>query len=121
MNPYLVLGVDESISDKELKTRYKAVCKMFHPDKYQGDKSAVIMFQIVQDAYDKIKYMRKKVRVEEVVIECDSKELTQTHQIPVPNISHTDINALSQWVQNSYFHPDFNLMEYFQDVQVQKK
>lgn len=124
MNPYLVLGVDEDVSDTNLKKRYKTVCKMFHPDKHEDDKSAKVIFQILQDAYEKIKLIRKKIVIEDVVIEQEEKKKERKEEkkrkqnkeevvIPGTNITESDIKTLGQLNRDPWFHPDFNLTDYF--------
>jgi DnaJ-class molecular chaperone len=126
MNPHHLLGVDENIDHDELKKRYKTVCKMFHPDKHNQDKSAVFVFQLVKDAYDKIKSSRKKINIPKIPTITDTKEkpVQQTQMpsiVPGTNISENDIRILGEQLKDPWFHPSFNLTDFFGDVSVPEK
>ena len=126
MNPHHLLGVDENTDSEELHKRYKKVCKIFHPDKHNQDKSAVFVFQLVKDAYDKIKSSRKKIHIPKIPKISDSKEqAAQPAQMPsiVPgtNITENDIRILGEQLKDPWFHPAFNLTDFFGDVSVPEK
>lgn len=57
-NYYKILGVSESISDKELKRRYTKLLKMYHPDNNVGNDTSKKVAEII-DAYDRIVEYRK--------------------------------------------------------------
>lgn len=123
MNPHHLLGVDENIDSDDLKKRYKTVCKMFHPDKHNQDKSAVFVFQLVKDAYDNIKSTRKKINIPKIPkIAATQPEVKKEESIvPGTNITENDIRILGEKFQDPWFHPSFNLTEFFGDVSVPDK
>ncbi len=55
MNPYKILGINETASDEELKRAYRAMAAKYHPDA-GGDAWA---FEQVREAYDRIIRARK--------------------------------------------------------------
>ena len=111
MNPYTILGVVDNDSDDRLKRRYRTVCKMYHPDKHANDKTAVALFQIIKDAYEKIKFVRKKIVVGDVEIETESTpQQSSTSQTPG---SHAKHHVLGHVRKDPWFHQGFNLVEYF--------
>ena len=127
MNPHNLLGVHETIEHEHLRKRYKEVCKMFHPDKHNQDKSAVFVFQLVKDAYEKIKESRKKINIPKIpkLTETPIKQ-TPTEQRPAPivpgtNITENDIRILGEQLKDPWFHPDFSLTDFFIDVSVPDK
>lgn len=56
---YEILGVSKNVSDEELKKAYRKLVLKYHPDRTNlNAKEAAIKFQIVQEAYDKIRVQR---------------------------------------------------------------
>ena len=59
-NPYMVLGVSSLSSKDEIKTKYKQLCKKFHPDNPNtGDSDK---FQAVQKAWEYIETYHKDIK-----------------------------------------------------------
>jgi len=48
-DPYKILGVDKSASDKEIKKAYRKLAKENHPDKVEGNEDK---FKEIADAYE---------------------------------------------------------------------
>ncbi len=60
---YKVLGVDENISDEELKTTYRTLAKTYHPDKFEQEgvdaqQKASKKFREINEAYEAIRTER---------------------------------------------------------------
>ena len=51
---YAILGVTESASGKEIKSKYRKLARELHPDANPGDASAEGRFKEVSAAYDVI-------------------------------------------------------------------
>jgi DnaJ-class molecular chaperone len=51
-NPYNVLGVEKSATDKAIKAKYKVLSKKYHPDLNAGDKKSEEKFKELSSAYD---------------------------------------------------------------------
>jgi molecular chaperone DnaJ len=49
---YQVLGVDRSISERDLKKAYRKLAQQYHPDNNPGDEAAEQRFRDVTEAYD---------------------------------------------------------------------
>ena len=50
-DPYEILGVEEGVGDKEIKSQYRKLAKIFHPDKNPGDPDASQKFMLITKAY----------------------------------------------------------------------
>ena len=50
-NYYLLLGVNPTASNNEIKTAYRELAKKYHPDKNYGNKVSEDYFKEVQEAY----------------------------------------------------------------------
>jgi DnaJ-class molecular chaperone len=51
-DPYAVLGVPRSVSEKDLKSAYRKLAKAHHPDQNQDDPKAHARFSEISSAYD---------------------------------------------------------------------
>lgn len=51
-DPYTVLGVSRSVSEKDLKSAYRKLAKAHHPDQNQDDPKAHAKFSEISAAYD---------------------------------------------------------------------
>ena len=51
-NPYKILGVEEGATPKEIKSAFRKLSLLYHPDKNQGNPSANDMFIKVTKAHD---------------------------------------------------------------------
>ena len=51
-DPYTVLGVQKSVSEKDLKSAYRKLAKAHHPDQNQDDPKAHAKFAEISSAYD---------------------------------------------------------------------
>ena len=56
-DPYMVLGLDKSASDEEVKHRYRELVNKLHPDT-AGVEGTEFMFQMVMAAFEMIKMQR---------------------------------------------------------------
>ena len=134
MNPHEILGVEEGIDADSLKRRYKILCKMFHPDKHQNDRSAVFFFQLIKKGYESLVSSREKIVIPDVKIsksklpssKQDTKKEEQSGRqkeriIPGTNITQNDIRVLSEKLHDPWFQPEFSLTEFFGDVNIPKK
>jgi molecular chaperone DnaJ len=59
-DPYTVLGVTRSATDKELKRAHQRLAMRWHPDKNQGDKGAQDKFVEAQHAYELLSDAEKR-------------------------------------------------------------
>lgn len=50
-NPYKILGVEKSASEKEIKSAYRKLAKQHHPDLNPGDAGNDIKFKSISNAY----------------------------------------------------------------------
>lgn len=51
-NPYDILGVNRSATDKEIKDAFKKLARKFHPDLHPDDKEAEGKFKDISAAND---------------------------------------------------------------------
>jgi curved DNA-binding protein CbpA len=58
-DPYATLGVDPSVSDAELRSAYRRLVRLHHPDHNGGSVESARRFEAVQEAYTKIRELRK--------------------------------------------------------------
>jgi curved DNA-binding protein CbpA len=58
-NPYETLGVSATASDAEVRSAYRRLVKLHHPDHNGGSEEAEQRFEAVQNAYAQIRELRK--------------------------------------------------------------
>ena len=58
-DPYQVLGVPRDVSSEALHDTYRRLVKLHHPDRNGGSAEATRRFQEIQEAYDRVKGMRR--------------------------------------------------------------
>lgn len=63
---YAILGVTDSASSKEIKSRYRKLARELHPDSNPGDARAEERFKEVSSAYDVIGDADKRAKYDEV-------------------------------------------------------
>ena len=60
---YSILGLEIKASEKQIKTAYRELVKLYHPDKQRGSKKKKLLakaqFQIIAEAYELIKKERR--------------------------------------------------------------
>lgn len=138
LNPYALLGVKEGCTEKELRTRYKAACKMFHPDKHGQDPTSIFVFQLIQRSYENIETMMKmpmcpKAQVNKPVIRGEERGREQREQreekrekrekgSSSKDLTREDIlQILGMPLEDPYFAQPFSLSDMFGDVEIKKE
>ena len=54
-DPYTVLGVEPGVSDEELRSAYRRLVQLHHPDHNNGSAEAARRFEAVQEAWAEIR------------------------------------------------------------------
>jgi curved DNA-binding protein CbpA len=57
-DPYTTLGVSPSATDAELRSAYRRLVQLHHPDHNHGSPEAARRFEAVQEAYARVREMR---------------------------------------------------------------
>ncbi len=70
-DPYSVLGVSRSVSEKDLKSAYRRLAKANHPDQNQDDPKAHAKFAEISAAYDFLSDKDKKAAFDRGEIDAD--------------------------------------------------
>jgi DnaJ-class molecular chaperone len=70
-DPYTVLGVSRSVSEKDLKSAYRRLAKAHHPDQNQADPKAHAKFAEISAAYDFLTDREKKSAYDRGEIDAD--------------------------------------------------
>ena len=70
-DPYTVLGVSRSVSEKDLKSAYRRLAKAHHPDQNKDDPKAHAMFAEISAAYDFLTDKEKKAAYDSGQIDAD--------------------------------------------------
>jgi len=70
-DPYTVLGVQKSVSEKDLKAAYRKLAKAHHPDQNQDDPKAHAKFAEISSAYDFLSDKDKRAAYDRGEIDAD--------------------------------------------------
>jgi curved DNA-binding protein CbpA len=57
-DPYVVLGVRSDASDQEIRSAYRRLVQLHHPDHNRGSAESERRFEEVQDAYARVRQLR---------------------------------------------------------------
>lgn len=72
-DPYAVLGVPRSASEKDLKSAYRRLAKAHHPDQNQDDPKAHAKFAEISSAYDFLSDAEKRAQYDRGEIDADGQ------------------------------------------------
>ena len=72
-DPYTVLGVPRSVSEKDLKSAYRKLAKAHHPDQNQDDPKAHAKFSEISSAYDFLSDAEKRAQYDRGEIDADGQ------------------------------------------------
>lgn len=70
-DPYTVLGVSKSVSEKDLKSAYRKLAKAHHPDQNKDDPKAHARFAEISSAYDFLSDADKRAAYDRGEIDAD--------------------------------------------------
>lgn len=70
-DPYTVLGVSRTASEKDIKSAYRKLAKTLHPDQNPGDRAAHEKFSEVTAAYDFLSDKSKRTQYDRGEIDAD--------------------------------------------------
>lgn len=70
-DPYTVLGVPRSVSEKDLKAAYRKLAKAHHPDQNKDDPKAQAKFAEISSAYDFLSDAEKRAQFDRGEIDAD--------------------------------------------------
>ncbi|MFC7290880.1 DnaJ C-terminal domain-containing protein [Hirschia litorea] len=73
-DPYAVLGVSKSASDKEIKTAYRKLAKELHPDVRPNDKASETKFKRMSAAFSLLSDPNKRALYDRGEIDADGNE-----------------------------------------------
>ncbi len=73
-NPYTILGVGESASDKEIKSAFRKLAKQFHPDANRDDPKAKERFAEINHAYEIVGDEKRRAQFDRGEIDNEGKE-----------------------------------------------
>ncbi len=79
-DPYEVLGVAKTATDKEIKTAFKQIARKHHPDLHPDDKAAEAIFKEASGAYDLLKNKERRQRYDAGEIDATGAERPQPQQ-----------------------------------------
>ncbi len=57
---YEILGINKSATSEQIKTAFRKLAKIYHPDKNQGNKDAEEKFKSIKNAYEVLSDTTKK-------------------------------------------------------------
>ncbi|MEN3793581.1 J domain-containing protein [Fulvimarina sp. MAC3] len=72
-DPYSVLGVSKSASEKEIKSAFRKLAKKYHPDAHPDDKTAASRFNEANQAYEILGDKEKRGQFDRGEIDADGK------------------------------------------------
>lgn len=113
MDPHKLLCVEQGSSEEALKSRFKTLRVLFHPDKLKNDPTSVVVFQLIQEAYRRLTSKRDPPPLppptEEPVVHAK-----KSRNLPAGN----HVTTVGHTLKDPWFQQDFSLEDYFADVKM---
>src|SRR5690349_3642633 len=63
---YKVLGVDKSATEKDIRSAFRRLAQVYHPDKNPGDKKAEDKFKEINEAYEVLGDAQKRAKYDQL-------------------------------------------------------
>lgn len=101
-DPYSVLGVSKSASEKEVKTAYRKLAKAFHPDRNKDDPKAQAKFSEASNAYDFLSDKEKRAQFDHGQIDAEGN----------PKFAGHDFSGGARGPGGGAFNPEDILKEF---------
>lgn len=120
MDPHKLLQVAEGCAPAELDRRYKELARLFHPDRMGSDPTASVVFQLIQEAYRRLKGAGS-APAPIVLSRGPEKGSGAQHRPQRAAAPHGGGYALGERLHDPYFSTEFSLESYFDDVPVRRK
>ncbi|MBE7638400.1 DnaJ domain-containing protein [Sneathiella sp. P13V-1] len=73
-DPYAVLGVSKTATQKEIKTEYRKLAKKYHPDTNPGDEKVAEKFKEISAAYNIVGDEKQRARFDRGEIDANGQE-----------------------------------------------
>ena len=64
-NYYEILGVDRKATEADIKSAYRKLVKMYHPDLHPNDANAAAKFKEVNEAYEVLSDTQKRAQYDQ--------------------------------------------------------
>lgn len=106
-NHYKILGLTPDAEDAVIKAAYRALCKKYHPDRYDGDKSfATDLMKKINNAYEILSNPQKKKEFDEKWGQ--SEDFSSTEQTEETFNASKELE--SEWRFATEYYPKLELL-----------
>jgi hypothetical protein len=100
MNFYEILGVTRQSSADDIKKAYRSLAMKYHPDRNPGDATASDKFKKVQEAYETLSDLQKKIRYDAGMPTKARPAPTPPKPAPTPPRPRPPVEKRPEWAKD---------------------
>jgi curved DNA-binding protein CbpA len=101
---YSILGLSKTATDSEIKTAFRKLVKIYHPDKNPNDPNAKTIFENIVKAYNTLINPHQRKRYDQLGFQAPAQNRRQTKNQNQKDYSFTEDELKQRQYYKNYYH-----------------